>query len=96
MNCNQKTNVMKVYQVFKVTNGGAYLIGVRSTLKNAIRCAKIAVAMADIASAARQCMPKGEIENGLFYASVRLLHDQYGIDAEIWKTDIYHEQTGSW
>lgn len=87
---------MKVYQVLKVTNGGKYLIGMRSTLKDAIRCAKIAVSTANIASAARQCMSKGEVENGFFYVSVRLLHNQYGIDAEIWKTDIYHEQTGAW
>lgn len=87
---------MKVYQILKVTNGGKYLVGMRPTLKNAIRCAKTVVADADIAPAAYQCMSKDGVKNGFFYASVRLLQSQYEIDAEIWKTDIYHEQTGSW
>lgn len=87
---------MKVYQILKVTNGGKYLVGIRPTLKDAIRCAKKVVADADIAPAAYQCESKHGVKNGLFYASVRILHNRYGIDSEIWKTDIYHEQTGSW
>lgn len=87
---------MKVYQILKVTNGGRYLVGMRHTLRDAIKCAKMVVADADVASAMHQCTSEHGVKNGLFYASIRLLQHQYGIDAEIWKTDIYHEQTGSW
>lgn len=86
---------MKVYQVLKVTDEGGYLVGMRYTLKDAIKCAKMTVANADIAPTTHQCMWKHGVEKGFFYASVRLLQNQYGINAEIWKTDIYHEQTGS-
>lgn len=87
---------MGVYQILKVTNVGEYLVGTRHTLRDAIRCAKKVVADADIASATYQCTSEHGVKNGLFYASIRLLQNQYGINAEIWKTDIYHEQTGSW
>ena len=82
---------MKVYQVLKVTNEGKYLVAIRPTLKDAIKCAKRVVANADIAPAAYQCMLKNGVKNGFVYASVRILHNRYGIDVEIWKTDIYHE-----
>lgn len=82
---------MKVYQILKVTNEGKYLVGMRPTLKEAINWAKAVVRNADIAPAAYQCISKNGTETGYFYASVRILHDRYGIDAEIWKTDIYHE-----
>lgn len=86
---------MKIYQVLKVTSEGKYLVGFHHTLKDAIKCAKAVVANADVASAVYQCTSKHKIEKGFFYASIRLLQHQYGIDAEIWKTNICHEQAGS-
>lgn len=82
---------MKVYQILKVTKEGKYLVGMRPRLKDAINWAKSVVANADIAPAAYQRMSKDGVEDGFFYASVRMLHNRYEIDAEIWKTDIYHE-----
>lgn len=82
---------MKIYQVLKVTKEGKYLVKTCSVLKNAINWAKKTVACAEVAPADRQCISKRKLENGYFYASVRLLHDEYAIDAEIWKTQVYHE-----
>ena len=82
---------MKIYQVLKVTSDGKYLVGMRHTLKDALKCAKAVVANTDVASAIYQRMSKKGVEKGLFYASIRLLQHQYGIDAEIWKTEIHHE-----
>lgn len=84
---------MKTYLILKVTNGGEYLIGMRSALKDAINRAKTIVKNADIAPAAYQRIPKDGIKDGFFYISIRLLQNQYEINAEIWKTDIYYEQT---
>lgn len=86
-----KIKAMKIYQVLKVTKEGWYLVKTCPMLKSAINRAKKIVANADIAPAKYQCMQKRELEDGYFYASVRLLHDGYAIDAEIWKTQIYHE-----
>lgn len=91
---NQKTtkiNVMKIYQVLKVTKEGQYLVKTCTVLKNAINRAKETVANADVAPAEYQCLQKRKLEDGYFYASVRLLHDGYAIDAEIWKTQVCHE-----
>lgn len=83
---------MKIYQVLKVTKEGKYLVETCTVLKSAISRAKKTVANADIAPAEYQCTSKGKLEDGYFYASVRLLmHDRYAIDAEIWKTQVYHE-----
>lgn len=86
---------MRTYLILKVTSDSEYFIGMRSTLKDAIKRAKAIVGNADIAPAAYQCIPKDGIEDGFFYISIRLLQNRYEIDAEIWKTDIYHEQTVS-
>ena len=82
---------MRVYHILKVTNEGERFIGIRSTLRDAIKCAKKVVANADIAPARYQCVLKRRVENGFFYASVRFLNNRYGIDVRIWKTDVYHE-----
>lgn len=98
LSLNRKKNkkqTMRVYQILKVTNEGEYFVGMRSTLKDAIKCAKMVVANADIAPMTYQCTSKHEVKNRFFYASVRLLQSRYEIDAEIWKTDVYHEQAGS-
>lgn len=82
---------MKVYQVLKVTKEGRYLVKTSPVLKSAINRARETVANADIAPAEYQCAQKRKLEDGYFYASVRLMHDRYAIDAEIWKTQVYHE-----
>nr|DAO65065.1 MAG TPA: hypothetical protein [Microviridae sp.] len=82
---------MKIYQVLKVTKEGKYLVKTCPVLKNAINQAKKIVVNADVAPAERQCTSKRELKDGYFYASVRLMHDKYAIDAEIWKTQVYHE-----
>lgn len=82
---------MKIYQVLKVTKEGKYLIKTCPMLKSAINRAKETVANADIAPAKYQCTSKRKLEDGYFYASVRLMHDGYAIDAEIWKSQVYHE-----
>ena len=82
---------MKIYQVLKVTKEGQYLVKTCPMLKSAINRAKEVVANADVAPAKYQCVRKGKLEDGYFYASVRLMHDGYAIDAEIWKTQVHHE-----
>lgn len=82
---------MKLYQILKVTDKGAYFVGMRSTLKEAVKRAKTIVANANVAPATHQYMREHGVENGFFYASVRLLQNRDGIGPEIWKTDIYHE-----
>lgn len=82
---------MKIYQVLKVTKEGKYLVKTSPVLKNAISWAKKTVANSDLAPAEFQCTSKRKLEGSYFYASVRLLHDGYAIDAEIWKTQVYHE-----
>lgn len=82
---------MKIYQVLKVTKEGKYLVKTCPMLKSAISRAKETVANADIAPAEYQYTSKRKLEDGYFYASVRLMHDGYAIDAEIWKTQVYHE-----
>lgn len=82
---------MKIYQVLKVVKEGEYLIKTYPVLKSAINRAKETVANADVAPAEYQCTSKRKLEDGYFYASVRLMHDGYAIDAEIWKTQVYHE-----
>lgn len=86
---------MKTYLILKVTSESEYFIGMRSTLKDAIRRAKTIVKNANIAPTAYQCIPKDGIEDGFFYIGIRLLQNRYEIDAEIWKTEVYYEQTGS-
>lgn len=82
---------MKIYQVLKVTKEGQYLVKTHPMLKSAINWAKKTVANADVAPAEHQCAQKRKLEDGYFYASIRLMHDRYAIDAEIWKTQVYHE-----
>lgn len=83
---------MKIYQVLKVTKEGKYLIETCTVLKSAISRAKKIVANADIAPAEYQCTSKRELEDGYYYASVRQpINDGYAIEAEIWKTQVYHE-----
>ena len=82
---------MKIYQVLKVTREGQYLVKTSPMLKSAINRAKETVANANVAPAKYQCAQKRKLEDGYFYASVRLMHDGYAIDAEIWKTQVYHE-----
>lgn len=82
---------MKIYQVLKVTKEGKYLVKTCPMLKSAINWAEETVANADVAPAEYQCTSKRKLEDGYFYASVRLMHDGYAIDAEIWKTQVYHE-----
>lgn len=82
---------MKIYQVLKVTKEGLYLVKTCPTLKGAINRAKEIVANADVAPAEYQCTRKRKLEDGYFYASIRLMHNGYAIDAEIWKTQIHHE-----
>lgn len=82
---------MKVYQVLKVTKEGEYLVKTCPMLKSAINWAKEIVADADVAPAEYQCASKRKWEDGHFYASVRLMHNGYAIDAEIWKSQVYHE-----
>lgn len=82
---------MKIYQVLKVTGKGQYLIKTCPMLKSAINWAKKTVANADIAPAEYQCIKKRKLEDGYFYTSIRRIHDEYTIDAEIWKTQVYHE-----
>lgn len=82
---------MKVYQVLKVTREGRYLVKTSPVLRSAINRAKETVAYADVAPAEYQCVQKKKLEDGYFYVSVRLMHDGYAIDAEIWKTQVHHE-----
>lgn len=82
---------MKTYQVLKVTKEGQYLVKTCPMLKNAINRAKETVANADVAPAEYQCVQKRKLKDGYFYASVRLMHDGYAIDAEIWKTQVHYE-----
>lgn len=82
---------MKIYQVLKVTKEGRYLVKTCPMLKSAINRAKETVANTDVAPAEYQCAQKRKLEDGYFYASVRLMHDGYAIDAEIWKTQVHHE-----
>lgn len=82
---------MKIYQVLKVTKEGQYLVKTCSVLKDAINRAKETVANTDVAPAEYQCVRKRKLEDGYFYASIRLMCDGYAIDAEIWKTQVHHE-----
>ena len=82
---------MKIYQVLKVTKEGQYLVKTCPTLRGAMNWAKETVANADVAPAEYQCVRKRKLEDGYFYASIRLMHDGYAIDAEIWKTEVYYE-----
>jgi len=82
---------MKIYQVLKVTKEGKYLVKTCPMLRSAINWAKETVANADATPAEYQCTSKRKLEDGYFYVSVRLMHDGYAIDAEIWKTQVYHE-----
>lgn len=82
---------MKIYQVLKVTKEGEYLVKIYPMLKSAINRAKEIVANADVAPTEYQCTSKRKLKNGYFYVSVRLMHNGYAIDAEIWKTQVYHE-----
>lgn len=82
---------MKIYQVLKVTKEGRYLVKMCPTLKSAINWAKKTVANADVAPAEYQCVRKKKLEDGYFYASIRLIHNGYAIDAEIWKTQMFYE-----
>lgn len=82
---------MKIYQVLKVTREGQYLVKTCPMLKSAINRAKKTVANANVAPAEYQCVRKRKLEDGYFYASIRLMHDGYAIDAEIWKTQVYYE-----
>lgn len=82
---------MKIYQVLKVTKEGQYLVKMCPTLKSAISRAKKTVANADVAPAEYQCVRKKKLEDGYFYASIRLIHNGYAIDAEIWKTQVFYE-----
>lgn len=82
---------MKIYQVLKVTKDGQYLVKTCPMLKSAVNWAKEVVADADVAPAEYQGARKRKLEDGYFYASIRLKHDGYAIDAEIWKTQVYHE-----
>ena len=86
-----KIKVMKIYQVLKVTKEGQYLVKTCPMLKSAINWDKKTVANADVAPAKYQCVRRRKLEDGYFYASIRLMHDGYAIDAEIWKTQVYHE-----
>ena len=82
---------MKIYQVLKVTKEGQHLVKTCPTLRSAINWAKEATANTDIAPAEYQCVSKRKLEDGYFYSSVRLMHDGYAIDAEIWKSQVHHE-----
>ena len=82
---------MKIYQILKVTKEGRYLVKTCPRLKSAINWAKKTVANADVAPAKYQCVRKKKLEDGYFYASIRLIHDRYAIDAEIWKTQVHYE-----
>lgn len=82
---------MKIYQVLKVTKDGQYLVKTCPMLKSAVNWAKEVVADADVAPAEYQCTSKRKLEKGYFYASIRLMHDGYAIDAEIWKTQVHYE-----
>lgn len=82
---------MGIYQVLKVTREGKYLIKTCSVLKYAINLAKKTVANADVAPAKYQCVSKKKLEEGYFYICIRLLHNRYAINAEIWKSQVHHE-----
>lgn len=82
---------MKIYQVLKVTKEGQYLVKTTPVLKNAMNRAKETAAYADIAPAEYQCLSKRKLKDGYFYVSIRLLHHGYEIDAEIWKSQVFHE-----
>lgn len=82
---------MKIYQVLKVTKEGRYLVKTCPVLKSAINWAKETVANAGVAPAEYQCTQKRKLEDGYFYASIRLIHDRYAIDAEIWRTQVHYE-----
>lgn len=82
---------MKIYQVLKVTEDGQYLVKTCPVLKSAVNWAKKVVANAEVAPAKYQCTSKRKLEKGYFYASIRLMHHGYAIDAEIWKTQVHHE-----
>lgn len=86
-----KIKVMKIYQVLRVTDKDQYLVKTCPMLKSAMNWAKKTVANADVAPAEYQCVQKRKLKDGYFYASIRLVHDRYAIDAEIWKTQVYHE-----
>lgn len=60
-------------------------------VKKRHKLGKKTVANADVAPAKYQCVRRRKLEDGYFYASIRLMHDGYAIDAEIWKTQVYHE-----
>ena len=82
---------MRTYKVLKVTKKGQYLIGMTPVLKNAMNRAKEAVAYTDIAPAEYQCSSKKDLKDGYFYVSIRRIHDEYTIDAEIWKSQVFYE-----
>lgn len=88
---NTKINDMNIYQVLKVTKEGKYLVKTSPVLKSAINWAKKTIVNADLAPAEFQCTSKGELKDNYFYVSVRLLNNRYAIDAEIGKTQVYHE-----
>ena len=82
---------MKIYQVLKVTKEGKYLVKTTPILKSAMDRAREAVAYTDIAPAECQCLSKRKLKDGCFYVSIRLVHDRYAIEAEIWKSQVFYE-----
>lgn len=82
---------MKIYQVLKVTKEGKYLVKNTRVLKNAMNQAKETVAYTDIAPDECQCLSKRKLKDGYFYVSIRLIHHEYEIDAEIWKSQVFYE-----
>lgn len=82
---------MKIYQVLKVTREGKYLVKTTRVLKSAMNRAKETVAYTNIAPAEYQCLSKRKLKEGYFYVSIRLMHHEYEIDAEIWKSQVFYE-----
>ena len=82
---------MKIYQVLKVTKEGEYLVKTTPVLKCAMDRAREAVAYTNIAPAECQCWSKRKLKDGYFYVSIRLIHNKYTIDAEIWKSQVFYE-----
>lgn len=82
---------MKIYQVLKVTKEGKYLVKTTPVLKSAMNRARDVVAYTDIAPAEYQRSSKRKLESGYFYVSIRMMHQGYAIDAEIWKSQVFHE-----
>ena len=82
---------MKTYQVLKVTKEGEYLVKTTPVLKSALNRSQEIIAYADIAPAKYQRLSKRKLEDGYFYMSIRLIHQKYTIDAEIWKSQVFYE-----